>query len=298
MTPRIVIAENPRAGSGPAAVRVAQLEQALFDAGRRVVRANEPNAIRQAIVDAQLCGDLEAVVAAGGDGTVSMIADWLDPVTPFAILPIGTENLLARHFGFPNDPLQLARRVLDGERKRFDAGLANGKLFLVMASIGFDADVVDDFHRNRTGHIRQWAYFPPFFRTLRRYRYPWLNIVTDNHQTPLRVRWAWVFNVPRYALRLKFLPDAVVDDGRLDLGTFRDGRFWKGLVYFLGVVTQTHTRWDDWHCERACRIEITSDDTVPYQIDGDPGGVLPLTIEVLPGRLTVIGPVPKSDLRS
>jgi diacylglycerol kinase (ATP) len=149
---------------------------------------------------------------------------------------------------------------------------------------------VEAFAKGGRGHIRHWSYFPPFFRALRHYRFPLLRIVTDLRDRPLEVRWAWIFNVPRYAIGLRFVPDADDQDGRLDLATFRDGGVLKGLVYFCGVVTGRHRRWSDWQVERARRIEITSASEVPYQLDGDPGGSLPLTIEVLPGRLTIIAP--------
>lgn len=304
----VIIAENPRSGAGSGAASLDRLQQAFERSGRSVLRLTEPDSIRRAIEQAQAAmlgresdwnrtpgptptEEFEGVIAAGGDGTVSMLADWLHPSTPLGIFPLGTENLLARHFLFSTEPQAFVERWLNGPRIRLDAGVANGKLFMVMASVGFDADVVTRLHQERTGHIRHWSYFKPLWRSIRKYQYPELRIVTDNHSRPIKARWAWVFNVPRYAMNLPILPDANGHDGKLDLCTFRGGWLLKGLVYFVGILLRRHRGWRDTHVERAIRIHIESDSAVPYQLDGDPGGHLPLEIEILPARLTLVGTV-------
>ncbi|MCA9107351.1 MAG: hypothetical protein KDA83_18185 [Planctomycetales bacterium] len=324
MAPHVIIAENPRSGSGPNAALIDSLERDLRLTGREVLRLKDPAAIRAALLEAQQVTDpgdeaepslvhrhdpgvsesdaepplappgtspspgFEGVIAAGGDGTVSMLSDWLRPTTPLAILPLGTENLLARHFEFPTGPREFVERWCFGPRIWLDAGLANGKMFLVMASVGFDADVVTRLHRERAGHIRHWSYFKPLWRSIKTYRYPELRIVTDNHERPIKARWAWIFNVPRYAMGLPIAPDANGHDGKLDLCTLRGGQLLRGIVYFLGIVLRRHRGWRDTHVERATHMRIESDEPVPYQIDGDPGGELPLEIAILPRRLTLV----------
>ena len=59
--------------------------------------------------------------------------------------------------------------------------------------------------------------------------------------------------------------------------------------YFVGVLFGWHRAWRDTHVEQVTQISIESDEPVPYQLDGDPGGELPVTIRVLPGRLTFVG---------
>ena len=54
-------------------------------------------------------GTLRAVVAAGGDGTIRLIAKRTPPGTPLAVLPLGTENLLARYLELTADPQQIGR---------------------------------------------------------------------------------------------------------------------------------------------------------------------------------------------
>src|SRR4029450_10193597 len=96
---------------------------------------------------------LRAVVAAGGDGTVSLIANRTPPGTPLAILPLGTENLLARYLEVAADPQQLARLIAGGWCISLDAAQAGPRIFTLMAGCGFDAEVVRRLHRHRTGNI-------------------------------------------------------------------------------------------------------------------------------------------------
>ena len=284
----VVVAENPRAGATSGHKWVVELSEMLESSGYRLRRSTDPQEIQEAISEAQAQQSLACVVAAGGDGTIAMLAPWVDRSTPIAVVPLGTENLLAQHLGFTTDVAQTARWIQQGGTRQIDTGLANGKMFLVMASAGFDAHVVTQLHEKRTGHIRHWSYARPILNAIRRYSYPELRIISNNHRKPIKARWAFVFNVPRYAMGLPIVPDADGCDGKLDLCTFRYGKLAKGLIYLVGIVLRRHKYWGDVHTERASKIRIESDVTVEYQLDGDPGGSLPLEIEVEPNRLTFV----------
>jgi diacylglycerol kinase family enzyme len=97
-------------------------------------------------------------------------------------------------------------------------------------------------------------------------------------------------NLPRYAAGLQIAPDALGDDGLLDVCTFKRGSLWSGLRYLGGILLRQHKWWEDFVTHRAESIRIESDVPVPYQLDGDPGGVLPLDIRVLPARVTFLVP--------
>ena len=292
--PIVIIVENPRAGAPGGAQLVDRLERQLSARGLAVERFREPEAIRRRLAGST--PDTTAapvrrpgcVVCAGGDGTISMVANWTSPETPLAVLPLGTENLLARQLGFDHDIDRLCNRIAGGQTRRLDAGSANGRLFLVVASVGFDAEVVRLVAARRTGNIRHSSWVRPILQALGSYRYPEIRVSTDTHPRPIRTRWAFIFNMPRYALGLRFVAEGDSTDGRLDLCCFRGGHWWSGLKYLAGVLAGWHRSWRDTHIEQATLITIAADEPVPYQLDGDPGGVLPLQIEVLPGRLTVV----------
>jgi diacylglycerol kinase family enzyme len=217
---------------------------------------------------------------------------------PLALLPLGTENLLARCLGIPLKPLDVAKLIAVGQSIQLDAGRANGRLFLLMAGCGFDADVVGRLHGARDGHITQWSYTKHIWEAIRNYRYPEFRVTyrlnSPHHETPMehsvQARWAFVSNLPLYAGGLSFSPGACGTDGVLDLCLFQGGTFWAGLRYLTGVAFGGHGQMSDCVAAQATRVVIESDEPVPYQLDGDPGGMLPLAIEIIPRRLTVIVP--------
>ena len=296
--PPVMIVENPQAGAAGGGKLVDRLEQQLAGLGLAVERASDPVIIRRRLVDSD-SGSTEArtlrpacVVCCGGDGTVAMVANWASAATPLAVLPLGTENLLAKQLGFDRDIDRLCRRIVGGHACSLDAGEANGRLFLVVASVGFDAEVVRLVAARRTGNIRHSSWVRPILQALGSYHYPEIRVSTDTHPRPIRTRWAFVFNLPRYALGLRFVAEGDSADGRLDLCCFRGGRWWSGLRYLAGVLAGWHRSWRDTHIEQATRITVTAAEPVPYQLDGDPGGELPLENKVLPGRLRFVADPP------
>ena len=105
-------------------------------------------------------------------------------------------------------------------------------------------------------------------------------------------RWVFVVNLPCYAARLQFAPGALGTDGKLEVATFRYGSLLQGFRYLSYLWTHGLSRLSasDYGRLQARRIRIEADAPVRYQLDGDPGGLLPLAIEVLPGRLTLLAP--------
>ena len=289
-TKRVLLVENPNAGASDKQALLKELREGLLSQGFLVEQENKPESIQKCLRAAREENNRFAcVICAGGDGTIGMVANWADPTTPLAILPLGTENVLAKQLGFNHDIKQLIHRIISSKTFSLDAGEANGQLFLAVASVGFDAEVVRLLSARRTGHIDHTTWIRPILQALRGYQFPKIRVQTEGNEKAIHTRWAFIFNVPRYALGLRFVAESDCADGRLDLCCFRGGRWWNGLRYFVGVLFGWHRAWRDTHVEQVTQISIESDEPVPYQLDGDPGGELPVTIRVLPGRLTFVG---------
>jgi len=296
---QVLISVNPTAGARKRGDRAAEVAQQLAARGlpaKIVVDLDEAAAEANALAAE---GQLRALVAAGGDGTVAELVNRTQSEVPLAILPLGTENLLARYIAQSPQAETMAQTLADGLTTQLDAGLANGRLFLLMVGCGFDAEVVRRLHEARKGHIRRSTYIKPILAAIRSYQYPRLRIYCEGSasgdQNPTDgelVDAAWLFglNVPRYGGRLPIAPDAVPTDGLLDVRAFRRGRLAAGLWYLSQVLLRRQHRLSDCTIRRVKRLRVESDEQVPYQIDGDPGGWLPLDVEMLPARLKLIVP--------
>jgi diacylglycerol kinase family enzyme len=290
----VLIAMNPRAGAGSAGPKVERLGTLLHEARLSTSVLTRMDEIIDRAGTLSSEGKLRAVIAAGGDGTVAEVINRVEAGTPVTVLPVGTENLLARYFGLSGRPETVAATVADGWVAPLDAGRAGGRLFLLMASAGFDAHVVARLHAGRKGNISHLSYLKPIVESIRTYDYPCLRIqasdIVSGDVQEVRACWAFVFNLPCYGFGLQIAPWASGLDGRLDLCAFRGGSFWHGLSYLGQVLCRSHRNCPETIITRATKLRIESDRPAPYQLDGDPGGMLPVEIEIVPNRLCLLVP--------
>jgi diacylglycerol kinase (ATP) len=297
----VLILVNPKAGRRSSQARVDRLAALLSQRQLRPEVFTDLCDMTQQANSMYAEGRLRAVVGVGGDGTAAELVNRTVPGVPLALLPAGNENLLARHLGFNDSPEELAGTIADGQILRLDAAQASGRIFLIMFSCGFDAAIVRRLHDGRTGHASTWNYAKPILDTVRTYDYPEFQVSLEEHlagqgaatgqvERSLRFRWLFVFNLPCYGGGLPICRQASGSDGLLDLCGFSRGSTWQTARYLAAAYLGLHQRMADWTTCRTRRLRIDSAAEVPYQLDGDPGGTLPVEVEVLPGRLTVLAP--------
>jgi diacylglycerol kinase family enzyme len=288
----LVFAINPNSGASDRRSLCESIAKRLEAEGYRPILLTDLKEVESETRKHLSEGNLRAVVAAGGDGTVSLLANLLPRETPFAILPLGTENLLGRHLGLKPDEDFFVSLIKGGSQRRLDAGNANGKLFFVVASCGFDAAVVKRLDEIRSGHINYFSWLKPIWQTIFSYRFPKLRFEVDGQPVESTARWAFIFNIPKYAIRLSITPKADDSDGKLDICTYRDGGVFRGVWYLLVTFLGGHSRLraTQFYQFRKLRVEAESEDPIYYELDGDPGGELPLEIDVVPAALRVLMP--------
>lgn len=325
----VLIAANPNSGAASSKRRVSELNDKLNALGFVSQIIGSLDVLRSTASEMLAAGRLRTVVSAGGDGTVAALANLLPAHVPLLIFPLGTENLLAKYLGLTNDVRVAADAVRANGRLAMDVGQANGKLFLVMLSCGFDAEVVRQMHAVRSGHISRWSYTWPILEALRKYRFPQLagrlqmrlanepimveqvraeqqvpeSAVADELSAEHMAAWFFIFNVPRYAAGLNFCPQADPTDGALDVCTFQRPGIVAGLGYLSRLWLGSHQSLSGFRhqlCKQLMLPAPLAGDgqplDIPFQIDGDPGGVLPLELSVLPGRLQLLPPAPAAAL--
>lgn len=296
------IAANANSGLGSGRKKVEHLSRALFEQGLESrVAWTLPE--RSSLVErARHDPSCRCLIAVGGDGTVADLVNE-QPGVPLTVLPAGTENLFARHFGLSDRPRTLARTVHERHIAPLDLGRAAGRRFTLMAGFGFDAEVVSRHHAARlkaTGSARpthRAAYVAPVLQASFSYRFPLLKldiVNADESTETLSGTTAFLFNLPRYALGLPFAPTATGDDGLLDLVVFREPGPFRALWYLGHVFLKSHLKQPGVFHRSVRGVRISSSEVVPVQLDGDPGGELtpgePWRIDVLPRAVEILVP--------
>ena len=295
---RVAILINPKAGRNAAQLWADRLAELLRKRGFQTELFTDLAAATAQANRWHADGRLRALVGAGGDGTAAELVNRTAEGVPITLLPAGNSNLLAGYFHLSRDPETLCRTLTKGVVAKLDAGLANGRVFLVMAGCGFDAEVVRRVHARRRGRISHGTYARPIIEAVWSYQFPELRVYYQQEggaTVEQSARWMFAFNLPCYGGGFRIAPQADGSDGLLDACSFRRGHLWPGLEYAASILLGQHQRLADWTAWRTRRLQITSEAEVPYQLDGDPGGVLPLDIQVLPGRLTLVVPAEAVD---
>lgn len=285
----VAIQRNPRSGSGTSRELLGDLLRALRRRGFQVRMFSNRQRLGDWLGAEGRRERLAALVAAGGDGTVGDLINRF-PGIPLAILPLGTENLLARHFEIPASGEAIARLIDERSLRTIDLGLLGTRRFALMASVGLDAEVVQRVHAARTGNITHTAYLQPILESLRTYDYPQLRVWVDDAPVPRTACLVEVVNVPAYALGLPVASTAHESDGRLHLRLFEHGSAFQMIWYFCNVALGTHELLPDVAALTARRVRIESDRPAPVQADGDPAGNTPIELTVLPAALSVFAP--------
>jgi diacylglycerol kinase family enzyme len=136
---RLALFVNPASAGGRAVAALPEIQAELSHLGveHRVVDTRGVEHAREEARAAAESG--ETVVAVGGDGLVGCMAGALrGQIGPLAIVPSGRGNDFARVLKIPSQAREAARVAVDGSERVVDIGLANGRPFVGIASLGFD----------------------------------------------------------------------------------------------------------------------------------------------------------------
>ncbi|MBA2772824.1 MAG: phosphatase PAP2 family protein [Nocardioidaceae bacterium] len=288
-----VILNPTKIDSGPFKVRVNAavaaagyddplwFETTVDDAGASMARA-------------AVAAGADIVVAAGGDGTVRVVCNEMAGTgIPVGVIPAGTGNLLARNLGLPllQDPA--LDTVLHGQDRAIDIVRIEGDelaptRFVVMAGLGLDAAIMAGAPDALKARIGWPAYVVAGARQL---RYPAVRVdISVDGAEPVRrrARTVVIGNVGSLQAGIPLLPDALIDDGVLDVVVIAPGRLfgWVGLA--LRVMTRRRRTDDRLDRFTGTSVTITAAHSTPRQLDGDiVGAGTQIRAEIEAGRLLV-----------
>ncbi|SCL31230.1 Diacylglycerol kinase family enzyme [Micromonospora inyonensis] len=236
---------------------------------------------------------VDVVFACGGDGTVmSCVSALVGTEVALAVLPQGTGNLLAANLGLSGDLAAGLEVAVERGRRRLDVGAVDEHHFVVMAGMGFDAQMLADTSETTKARIGWPAYVVGAARHLRDRPMKVSIRIDDRPPVRRRARSVLVANVGRLQGGVTLLTEAEPDDGYLDVAvlTPRTLRHWLALGW---AVMRRRGRVPRMEVFRGRHVEITSNRAQPRELDGDliePGRVL--RAEIRPGSLWLCVPRP------
>jgi len=287
---RARIVYNPAARNAPSSERLhAAMRQAPAGWELDLV-ATEAAGHATALAREAAAAGFDLVLACGGDGTVNEAANGLaGSRTALGVLRGGMGDVFAKEAGIPRPPERALAAVLEGERRRFDLGTANGRYFLLMAGVGLDAEVVrrvPDAMKRRLGST---AYVLWGLRLLPGYRARRTVLRIDGEERERDLFWLLLGNTRSYGGAIDVTSRAVVDDGLLDAYVFEGrGLGWAAVTGLrIALHRQDGGRGVDYRRVRSLEVAAPG---IPVQADGEYFGETPVRFGVAPGALEVMLP--------
>ncbi len=288
---------NPVAGRGRTRRLLPELHRVLGAHDVPVHVATDPtDAVRAATA---AFGRGEGVVACGGDGTIAELAAVAAELGgPLAVVPTGAGNDFARELGLDRKhPLHAIRLLDDGELREIDLGrarAANGttRAFTTVANTGFDAEAnrwANDVRRVRGSAL----YLLAIARTIAVYRPQPLIVRVDDEVWRGRAWLVAIGNGRSYAGGLKITPDAVIDDGLLDVCVITDKPTRTFIARFPTVFRGRHPHVEGVTMLRGREVEVLADGgevDLDVWASGERVGPLPAIMTVAPTKLRVLAP--------
>ena len=238
----------------------------------------------------------DTVLVVGGDGMVNSIGSVLVGTdVRLGVIPAGSGNGFARHFGIPIEPKAAARALLEGETLRIDAGRANGRYFFITCSLAWDAALVEGFERFPFRGIL--PYVLGGAQQLFEYRVQPFDVEIDGKSRRFKQPFIFtVANLSQFGNDVLVAPDAQADSGDLELISIerKDVPVVISQVHrFIEKTFHHHPQVTNLHFHK---MVVRRERPALVQIDGELlESVSEVSIEVVPQALSVLVPAKKEE---
>jgi diacylglycerol kinase (ATP) len=232
----------------------------------------------------------QKIVAAGGDGTINEIVNGIaGHDVSLGLLPLGTMNVFATELGLPMNDLAACWKIIERNRThRVDLPRANRKHFVQLAGVGLDAQAVKETSNAFKRSFGPLSYLISAVQIASRTP-PVLRIESEN-AVALEGSFVLVGNGRLYGGRFPFFKQAVMDDGLLDVIVFKRLNYVDIIRYLQDVVFTPQITSPEVDYFQTKHLRVTSEESVPVEIDGELVGHCPVEFRIRPGGLRVLTP--------
>jgi diacylglycerol kinase (ATP) len=298
--PDLVVVANPAAGHGRAGKLIGKVTQGLHRL--RVpheIRVSESGPDLERIARDAAEGGTRIVAALGGDGTASLAANGvLGTGASLAVLPAGTGDDFAKAIGAGklDGAIELLAnpKTIDLDTIEVTTGAVR-RHYLNIAGAGFDSEVNETANGMSRKLGATGTYVVALVKTLSRFSPASFTIQVDDERVELDAMLVEIGNGRWTGGGMQVLPDAVMNDGRLDVCIVESLSKGAFLRSFPRVFRGSHTTHPKVQMRTGTRVQVEANRRVLVYADGELVGALPAIFEIRPATLSVVvGPEAKA----
>lgn len=240
---------------------------------------------------------VNTVLVAGGDGMINSIgSELIGTDVALGVLPAGSGNGFARHFGIPLTRDRAAKALVQAQRRKIDVGFANGRPFFVTCGMAADGMLVRTFEKMPMRGILPYVfaaayeffdYKPSPFRMF---------LDAGPEETVADPLVFTVANLTQYGGGARIAPQARENDGLLELVAISKADVPAALTEIGRLFNGTIDRVDGVLTRRFRRMQVVRNAPAPIQLDGELFETsAEISVEVHSAALTVLIPVPAAE---
>ncbi len=286
----IIAIFNPAAGRNRRQ-RFDEIVNLLRKEGCRVdVRTTERPGHAEQMARALSSADVDLVAAAGGDGTINEVVNGLRGTgVALGIIPLGTANVVADEIGLRKDAATVVRALVYGPLRPIHVGLCNGRRFVMMAGVGFDANVVSRVSLTLKKIMGPFAYV--WTAGLQGFRDPFAACAVTIDGKAERSVSVVACNGRRYGGPFVAAPKAALADDSFQVVLMK-GRGWFSVArYGVSLIFGRIAMWPDVAVIAGRTLVVDGAPGQAVQADGDIIAALPARIEIDPEPVRLAYPV-------
>jgi YegS/Rv2252/BmrU family lipid kinase len=297
MKPKACLIFNPVAGQGNAEQDLKTIESMLqpeIDLEVVITTAEcEPGELAIAAIER----GAEAIIASGGDGTLSAVAAALMGTNiPLGIISRGTANAFANALDLPTTIPAACEAIVAGGTQVVDMATCNGLPMVLLAGIGFEAETVDLADRDAKNRLGMLAYVLAGLKQVGSLNQFEVEIELEDKIIAVSAAAITIANAaPATSILAQGAAGVIFDDGMLDLTIVAPATPLVAIATAFELLSSTlrgeASQRDDVGYLRSNRFKVTTTPPQKVVVDGEVIGMTPINVECIPGGLTVFAPL-------
>ncbi|HEY9767322.1 MAG TPA: YegS/Rv2252/BmrU family lipid kinase [Coleofasciculaceae cyanobacterium] len=297
MTRSACLIFNPVAGQGNSEQELATIKSILepefdLDIQFTTEEVNGGELAHQAVKN-----KVEAVIASGGDGTVSAVAEALiETNIPLGAIARGTANAFANALNIPDTIEAACKVIVDGATRKVDAALCNGRPMILLAGIGFEAETVEHADRQTKNRLGMLAYVLSGLKQLKDFKKFETTLETDDKVIKVKANAITIANAaPPTSILAHGTAGVIYDDGLLDVTIISPENRASAIAISYHLLQSTNNdeaaERDDIGYLRTKWVKVTTDPPQKVVLDGELIGETPIEVKCIPSGLTIFTPI-------